>query len=143
MRRLRRRGAALIEAVVCLPILVLLLAAILYVGRLYSARISALAEVRAAVWKASLGGCPGRSGGFGFRIPDAVLRRAPAAGGAEVVRRSGSARARGTVRVDGDAVLGRSPELEEVEAEIPCNETPQEGNVAGVIDLGWRQARFW
>ena len=58
-RRLARcaRGAALVEAVIVLPLFVALLAAFFFVTELYLQKLSALREARQAVWSHALSGC--------------------------------------------------------------------------------------
>jgi hypothetical protein len=138
----RRRGAALVEAVMAIPVLVVLLAALGYFGRLYSAKLGALAAVRSAAWQSALAGCDGR-GAVESPLPPAISARAAAAGGADVVRAHGTARATAREPVARERVLGLLPAQVAADLELVCNERPRRGDVAGALRYGWDQVRLW
>jgi len=141
--RRAHRGAALVEAVVVLPVFVALLAALVYFERLYSGRLVAARDARAAAWQTSLAGCEGRPAAAEVPLPAALGRYAAAAGGARVVAGSGTTTAIARQRVGGDAVLGLLPAEVTAEAELVCNERIASGDLAGVLRYGWDRARFW
>jgi hypothetical protein len=56
-RTLKRRGAAMVEAVIALPVLVLLLIAVPYVHGLLATHQATLAQARADAWTRALSAC--------------------------------------------------------------------------------------
>ncbi len=55
----RERGTASVEAVILLPILILLFFGIIYVARVDSAKLSVLTQARGKAWVASMQACEG------------------------------------------------------------------------------------
>jgi hypothetical protein len=56
-RRRQERGAVFVEAIIVCTMLILFLTAGLFLHRLYSAKLGAMREARAATWSTALGGC--------------------------------------------------------------------------------------
>jgi hypothetical protein len=54
----RVRGAAMVEAIVALPVLVIVLIAVPYVHQLFVAHQSAMSSARHDAWSSALGKCP-------------------------------------------------------------------------------------
>lgn len=61
-RARQARGAALVEALVVIPTLTLLWAALVFVASVYGKKLATRAEARAAVWTYALNSCEGGSG---------------------------------------------------------------------------------
>jgi Flp pilus assembly protein TadG len=57
--RTKRRGAALVEAAVVVPVLALFLGLMMFLHAQYSAKLAAMTKARAAAWDNSLHGCNG------------------------------------------------------------------------------------
>lgn len=53
----RQRGAVFVEAIIVCTMLILFLTAGLFLHRLYSAKLGAMRQARAATWSTALGGC--------------------------------------------------------------------------------------
>jgi Flp pilus assembly protein TadG len=160
LRRRRRhtRGAALVEAVVVLPVFVALLAALFYVTELYLHKLGAFHEARQSAWSHALGGChaPTRSartqlrghamaslGARGVTLPSESGGLAAAAGGADVAGAINASTATASRRLREDRLLGLLPTAVSADTELPCNERPRSGNLAGALEYGWEAARFW
>ena len=60
--RRSERGAALVEAIVIAPVLMMLFAGLLFVAYMYSQKLTTQGEARAAAWTYALGSCSGGGG---------------------------------------------------------------------------------
>lgn len=92
--RLRLCGAAMLEAVIVLPVLVMLLAAVPLIAERYGGRQQALLEARRCAWSYALSGCTREADGCGGFETEAApetedesvvtTARSESAGGADV-----------------------------------------------------------
>ena len=152
------RGAALVEAVVVLPVMIVLLAASVHVVALHARKQTALRQARQAAWTHALGGCPGpaASGGevdeghstdwvgwSGEPLPPELVGHASQAGGDVVMGHVRSARAHGQAVVRAEPLLGLEEARLSSAMELPCNERPRSGSLPGALRFGWDAARCW
>ena len=154
----RLRGAALVEAVVLLPVLVVLLAASLYVAGYHAKQQLLLRSVRRAAWEHALGGCQGahpavqtRADGpasawlstRGVVLPTQTAGHIAQAGGLRLAGNLGSAQAEAQAHILAEPLVGiEGSELSFV-MRLPCNERPRSASLAAALRLGWQQVRVW
>lgn len=65
MRRTRSRGAAMVEAIVLIPLFILLHISLLYMNRAYGSKLATMRDARRDVWPNALQASSGGGGGGG------------------------------------------------------------------------------
>ena len=146
------------EAVVLLPILVMLLAASLHVGQLHGQQQRLLQQARLAGWEHALGGCQGSppsvqtsadgdSGAWlsarGVSLPEQTAGHVAEAGGPDATGSLGSARIEARARIGSEPLLGIDASELSVAMRLPCNERPRATSLEAALRLGWQQVRVW
>jgi hypothetical protein len=124
--RLRRAGSAYLEALVLLPLFVVILLCALALGRAYEARLLAGQRAREAAWRETASGC-GRPSGSTLERARALVRDAagePLSGLTSALfgvvtleRHAGEALATGSL-------LGADPAAFRTVTQFACNEVP-------------------
>lgn len=149
--RRRRRGAAMVEAVVAIPFFIIVFASMLYTAKLYGEKQRTLREAKQQAWSYALANCEGSPGSSTSRQQDtdgvgtdeAVDKYAPHTDGAELLSDWGTASAtvKGTTVASG-AIGGFEAKLSTT-TRVQCNEKPRDGNVLGVLKFAWGLRKFW
>lgn len=148
-RRSRRRGGALLEALVSIPLAVVALSSLLFAGRAYEAKLSARREASAHTFQAALDGCPPSRPHAGV-VPDEEAGRVavPGADLASLDRhvpgapntgvkdfRYGSTGGRVQKVERADALLGGFEVGVSASVAAPCNEHAHDGDVKKVRSI--------
>lgn len=142
-RRAKRtqRGAATVEAVASLPFFILILAATVFTGRLYSEKLRTFTVARGMAWQSAMNGCdagdgpllpPAANANLGFvnsgtTFPGVQL--CDTGFGERSHSESGSASVTGAFEMTQDV---------STRVVVTCNEVPQQGDFrGGVAWLAW------
>ena len=146
----------MVEAVVVLPLIVVLFAASSYFHTAYAVRIETLSTARAITWDLARGGCePGERqvqsepsmldalDRQGVEVPRGLDRYGAAAGGQSLGVRGGRASVAVSRTVRAPLSLPLPTAAVTTHFELPCDERPRSGDPAGVLRYGWRTVRFW
>jgi hypothetical protein len=145
----------MLEAVIVLPLVVVLFAASSYFATAYAVRIESQSTARALAWAHALGGC-GEDGrwarsepstldhldGQGVEVPRDLERYGVAAGAQSLVESGGRTRVAVSRTVRGPLSLPLPTAAVTTRFQLPCDERPQRGDPAGVLRYGWRTIRF-
>lgn len=150
-RRKHRRGAALVEAMVVIPVLILLDVALLYMYDAYETKLATMRMARRAVWTEAVNYCEGVPGGGSGRIEgtsseDMLGRVADDIGRAKSVAKGSSLKdklevdigrtsAGATLPWSGHVVFGDSDT--KTTAHVACNERPadvSQGDIQATVN---------
>jgi hypothetical protein len=146
----------MLEAVIVLPLVVVLFAASSYFATAYAVRIESQSTARAVAWAHALGGCEederwARSEPTtldqldqqGVEVPRQLDRYGLAAGAESVVESGARTSVLVSRTVRGPLSLPLPTAAVTTRFQLPCDERPQRGDPAGVLRYGWRTIRFW
>ncbi len=146
----------MVEAVVVLPLVVVLFAASSYFATAYAVRAESLSTARATAWGHALSGCeeearwaqsePSTLDALdrqGVETPRGLDSYGVAAGGQSLVERGGRTRVTVSRTVRGPLGLPLPTAAVTTHFQLPCDERPRSGDPAGVLRYGWRTIRFW
>lgn len=162
MRRVarRRRGAAMVEAVVAIPFFILIFVSILYVGKLYAQKQRTLREAKQEVWTYALNNCEGSVGNVsqssgggvtpmgglnskGVGITGKGAKYVNDSGGGGLTKDSGTAKATVKATVVADNLLGGFSNKLSTTTRMQCNEKPAQDSILGVLKAGWHDFTSW
>jgi len=140
--RTRQRGVATVEAVASLPFFILILAATVFTGRLYSEKLRTYTVARAEAWQAAMNGCDAGDGpllppavnanlGFTDNVSFPGVQLCDTGFGDRVGFESGSASVTGAFSMTRDV---------STRVLVTCNEIPQQGDFSGGV--AWLAAYF-
>lgn len=153
-RRLRQRGAAMVEALVAIPFFVVIFACTMFVGSFYQEKLRTLAESKRCAWDHSLNGCSGGcnantgSAGSGSEIQQP-------GGGTGSSKTSGSPgsqimskdfyQSSFTVQSQTQAsnVIGGFVKPIQSTTTVMCDEVPEDGDMVGVAKYLWNNGSSW
>ena len=149
-RRIARRGAALVEASVVVPVLVIFLGLMTYVYRSYREKITQQNSTRENAMYFASHGCQGSSSGIsgfgGFGPAQVALNADDNSDAANVIGKKGDPGAQASTSrsfnqanssLSGTVVVGGHLRRINSESHVFCNERPYDGNIAG-----WAQFAF-
>lgn len=77
MSRRKQRGAAMTEALIVLPVLVILDAAAIHMFDVYESKLVTMRDSRSAAWSTAIGSCEGGNKEVEGAAPDTSLAEAP------------------------------------------------------------------
>ncbi len=154
-RRLRQRarGAAMVEALVTIPFFITIFAATMFVGTFYGNKLKSLRESKQCAWQYAMVGCNGAcdvaaEGGKGaadgdnLDPPDSNDPSTDGAPGAEI--KSGDwYQSKFTVKSSAQAsgIMGGFSRDIQSTTTVMCNEEPADGNVIGIAQYVWKNAK--
>jgi len=158
--RSRQRGAAMVEGVVAIPFFLLMLAGIVFVGRLYETKMRVMRLTKESAWDYAMCNCGSRgdsmssacktpegasagSGGSesgkpsGFD-PGAVGKAGGGGPSGDLASKQfGSSYAQMETKITSDKFLGSFTKQVSSKTKVMCNETPHNGDIKG-----WGTAAF-
>ena len=145
----------MVEAVVAIPLFLIVFACMLYVGKLYSEQQRTLREAKQQAWTFALGNCQGGSGAAqpdgdaasqldskGAGLPPSAQKYGGKANGDQLMQNWGTAVATVQGSVASGDFLGWTHQVSTT-TRMQCNEKPQSGDVGGVLSYGWSLRKFW
>jgi hypothetical protein len=145
-RRRRRRGAALVEAVVAIPFFLLVFACLLYVVRLFLVKEFTLSDARSKVWEYALNSCEGNGASQSNdpppNGPTVKSKYKNATGDAKLETDWGVAKATSRGSVATGTYLGISNKLATTTT-LQCDEKPASGNIINVLKTAWHDKTAW
>ncbi|MBI2396038.1 MAG: hypothetical protein HYV09_41125 [Deltaproteobacteria bacterium] len=169
IRRVRRRagerGAAMVEGVVAIPFFLIMLAAIIFVGRLYETKMRVMRLTKESAWNYAMCNCGDRgdpisskcnapegaaagSGGKESGKPDGfdpgeVSKAGSGPGGDLATREFGSSYAQMETKITSDKFLRGFSKQVSSKTKVMCNETPHDGNIKGWGSAAFDAFRKW
>jgi len=137
-RRSRRRGAAMVEALVAIPFFIIIFASSMFVGKFYNEKLRTIAQSRQKAWVAAEASCDGSSAGD-LNIIDSgqlgMMSSSPLA--ALCDKGFGSASYSSRSSVTPSSVLGFGTKNLMFTTKMTCDETPATGDFKGAVDFLW------
>lgn len=151
--RRRRRGAAMVEALVAIPFFIVIFATTMFVGSFYQEKLRTLRESKKCAWDHAIAGCNGgcqaetTSGGSGAELTPpggAGDDKANSAPGAEIQSKDVN-QSKFTVKaqVTASNTLGGFVRNIESTTTVMCDETPEDGDPVGVAKYLWNNGSSW
>lgn len=151
--RRRRRGAAMVEALVAIPFFIVIFATTMFVGGFYQEKLRTLRESKKCAWDHALAGCNGgcqaetTPGGSGAEVTPpggAGDDKANSAPGAEI-QSADINQSKFTVKSKATAsnVIGGWVKNIESTTTVMCDEKPEDGDPAGVAKYLWNNGSSW
>jgi hypothetical protein len=164
MARRRARGAALVEAAVITPVFLLLFAGLVFVSKLYLAKIEALEGARFGVWVYASSGCNSwadpttvdpwavfsrsrgsvSNGGVDANVNTTPVQGADRSAHVDVVSQTlGTASVSAQSKVISGALLGHFTAPVSAKTSVMCNEPPYNGSLPSMIVAAARYLTQW
>ncbi len=147
--RRRARGAAMVEALVAIPFIIVIFALIMFVGQFYSEKLRTLRESKKCAWDHSMNGCSGGCqadtqsegsgqqvsppGGTGDSKSDSQLTSKDFYQSKFTVKSSATA----------SPYLGGYVKPVESTTTVMCDEVPEDGSPAGIVKYLWNNGSAW
>lgn len=163
--RARSRGAAMVEAVVSIPFLLLMFASIIYVNRLYETKMRVMRFAREAAWNYAMCNCndqgdpisstcrpaegasttKGSAGSGAASGYDAgkVTSVGSGPGGDLAGKDFGSSKSTLQAELKSDAFLGKFSKKVTSRTIVMCNEAPHNGNLKGWASTAMNMWKSW
>jgi Flp pilus assembly protein TadG len=151
-KRRRRRGAAMVEALVAIPFFIVIFATTMFVGSFYQEKLRTLRESKKCAWDHALAGCKGgcqadtstvgSSGEVGANgTGDNKANNAP---GGEIMSKDVN-QSKFTVqgKVTAANIIGGYVRNVESTTTVLCDEVPEDGNPIGVASYLWNNGSKW
>jgi TadE-like protein len=167
-RRVRRsssRGAALTEAAVVIPFLLLMFAGIMYVGKMYETKMLVMKTTKQAAWAYAMcncgekgdptnnvcrasdsitGGKGGSSSGTPSGFDSGTVSKGGSGPGADVATKGfGSSSAQWSQPVVSDVFMGSTTKNMKSQTVVMCNEAPHDGDLKGWLMAAYDSFRKW
>lgn len=158
-KRSRERGAAMVEGVVAIPFFLLMLSAIIFVGRLYETKMRVMRLTKESAWDYAMCNCgdrgdsmssscktpEGASAGSGGKesgkadgFDPSSLKSGGSGPGSDLASKQfGSSYAQMETKITSDKFLGSFNKQVSSRTKVMCNETPHNGDIKG-----WGSAAF-
>lgn len=151
--RLRRRGAAMVEALVAIPFFIVIFASTMFVGGFYQEKLRTMAESKRCAWDHSIngcnGGCAAETGSAGSSSdvtpPNGTGNgKTQTAPGSQIMSKD-FYQSKFTVKSSATAsnVLGGYSKPIESTTTVMCDEVPENGDLAGVAKYLWNNGSSW
>jgi hypothetical protein len=161
--RRRSRGAALVESAVVIPVFLILFASLVFVWRLYLAKVDAMKGARLAVWSYASSNCdawaeptinPGvafglshgsvSSGGIGSSADTSAVRNAGATAHIDMVNKAlGRAAVSAHSEVIAGSLLGGFTSPVSAKTSVMCNEPPYNGTLPAMVVAAFHEIVNW
>jgi hypothetical protein len=152
-RRRRRRGAAMVEALVAIPFFIVMFACTMFVGSFYQEKMRTMAESKRCAWDHSINGCQGGCtadqsdvGGSGqMQQPGGTGNsKTDTAPGSQIMS-ADFYQSSFTVKSSATAsnVIGGYVKPIQSTTTVMCDEVPADGNIAGVVKYVWGNGSSW
>jgi hypothetical protein len=153
-RRLRRRGAAMVEALVAIPFFIVIFGCIMFVGSFYQEKLRTMADSKRCAWDHSINGCNGGCNANTATAGSGSELQQPGGG-------TGSSKTQGspgsqimskdfyqssfTVQSQTQAsnAIGGFVKPIQSTTTVMCDEVPEDGNLAGVAQYLWNNGSSW
>ena len=152
-KRRRRRGAAMVEALVAIPFFIIIFATTMFVGSFYQEKLKTIRESKKCAWDHAIAGCKGgcqadtEVGGSGNEVQspggtgDSKTDSAP---GGEIQSKD-FYQSKFTVKSKATAsnVIGGYVKNIESTTTVMCDEVPENGDPAGIAKYLWNNGDSW
>ncbi len=157
-QRTRARGAALVEALVVIPVFVIVFASMVFVGQLYSERQRTMMSSRSIAWSYAMNNCDGDMSGAGGTLASSQggesvpvpadgadeISKFRAAQGSEIFRKDlGTSVSTVTGAAHASAIIGGYSKSPSTTTRVMCNEKPVDGYLEGVAKFAWQTLTRW
>lgn len=165
-KRSRERGAAMVEGVVAIPFFLIMLAATVFVGRLYETKMRIMRLTKESAWDYAMCNCGDRgdpgsssckspegskagSGGSetgkadGFDPGEVSKAGGSGPGGDLASRQFGSSLAQMETNITSDKFLRGFTKKVSTKTKVMCNETPHNGDIKGWGSAAFDAFRKW
>ncbi len=153
LRRSRRRGAAMVEALVAIPFFIVIFASTMFVGSFYQEKLRTMAESKRCAWDHSINGCKGGCNADTSTAGSAAEAQPPqGTGNSKTQNAPGSQimskdfyQSKFTVKSSATAsnVVGGYVKQIESTTTVMCDEVPEDGNLVGVAKYLWNNGSSW
>jgi hypothetical protein len=162
--RRRSRGAALVESAVVIPVFLILFASLVFVWKLYLAKVDAMKGARLAVWSYASSNCtawadpsnisPGAlfglshgsvsSGGIGSSADTSAVRNAGASAHVDMVNKTlGTAAVSAHSEVIAGSLVGGFTAPVSAKTSVMCNEPPYNGTLPAMVVAAFHEIVNW
>jgi hypothetical protein len=153
-RRLRQRGAAMVEALVAIPFFVVIFACTMFVGSFYQEKLRTIAESKRCAWDHSINGCSGgcNAGTADVGSGSEIQQPGSGTGSAKTTGSPGSQimskdfyQSSFTVQSQTQAsnVIGGFVKPIQSTTTVMCDEVPENGDLSGVAKYLWNNGSSW
>jgi hypothetical protein len=151
--RRRRRGAAMVEALVAIPFFIVIFATTMFVGSFYQEKLRTLRESKRCAWDHALNGCKG--GCQASTDPGGSGSEAAPPGGTGDAKSDGSPQgdimskdffqSKFTVngKITASNVIGGYVRNIESTTTVMCDEVPENGDPVGIATYMWNNGSKW
>lgn len=151
-KRRRRRGAAMVEALVAIPFFIVIFATTMFVGSFYQEKLRTIRESKKCAWDHSINGCKG-----GCQADTSTVGsssevgsngtgdgKADSAPGGEIMSKDVN-QSKFTVESKATAsnIIGGYVRKIESTTTVLCDEVPEDGNPLGVASYLWNNGSKW
>lgn len=151
-KRRRRRGAAMVEALVAIPFFIVIFATTMFVGSFYQEKLRTMRESKRCAWDHALNGCKGgcqaetTAAGSSDEIGASGTGdgKADSAPGGEIMSKDVN-QSKFTVqsKVTAANIIGGYVRNVESTTTVLCDEVPEDGNPIGVASYLWNNGSKW
>ena len=153
LRRLRQRGAAMVEALVAIPFFVVIFACTMFVGSFYQEKLRTMAESKRCAWDHSINGCNGGcaantgSAGSGAQVqPPGGTGSSKTQGspGSQIMSKD-FYQSSFTVQSQTQAsnAIGGFVKPIQSTTTVMCDEVPEDGSPSGMFKYLWNNGSSW